>query len=621
MLDKIVGWYILRIAEGKGRGLFSKLQPRGGGEMNLGKMSLKVKLPLLVSLLVALAMSAMLVFTSLEIFGFAKTSAEGEIVDVAQQAIYEVSDRFETVVYSLESISDVISTLRSVKALSADEEKIVFATAFSKDSSIATVWSVMDAGIVEGAPLSLLFTRGAAAPAPLSKDFSALCKDVRSKARAQVSEPYFKKDGDTSTLTAAVAVPLKGNDGKPVGVVGCEIALSELNKLTDKYAPLETGYAVLVSSMGFRAAHKNKKILGQRMGDDVPEHKDKLLSSIFEGKPYSLVKTSLATGKNTFFYWLPFKVPHTDSYWSIGMCAPMDKMMDKPKAAIYKAIGLGAILCVLAVLAGTLMSRSIASGVGRVVATLRSVSSQLEGSAEQLTQTSQAIASGASEQAASIEQTSASIEEMSAMTHETAKNAADADGKAKDADSVAKSGEEAVKRMGLSIASIKETSDKTATIIKTIDEIAFQTNLLALNAAVEAARAGEAGKGFAVVAEEVRNLARRAGDAARNTASLLEESRGKSDEGVAVAGEVDASLGRIKGAAAGVAEMVVIIQAACKRQTEGIDQLSNAMSQMETVTQQNASNAEESAAAAEELKAQAEALDSAIANLSKMVGV
>jgi methyl-accepting chemotaxis protein len=165
-----------------------------------------------------------------------------------------------------------------------------------------------------------------------------------------------------------------------------------------------------------------------------------------------------------------------------------------------------------------------------------------------------------------------------------------------------------MKRMGSAIMKIKESSDSTAKIIKTIDEIAFQTNLLALNAAVEAARAGEAGKGFAVVAEEVRNLAQRSAEAAKNTAQLIEESQENSEGGVRISDEVGKILGRIVDGVKKVNDLIGEFNAASNEQSNGIEQVNIAVSQMNKVTQQNAANSEESASAAEELNSQAEEL-------------
>jgi methyl-accepting chemotaxis protein len=175
-------------------------------------------------------------------------------------------------------------------------------------------------------------------------------------------------------------------------------------------------------------------------------------------------------------------------------------------------------------------------------------------------------------------------------------------------------------RMSTAIEDIKKSSDETAKIIKTIDEIAFQTNLLALNAAVEAARAGEAGKGFAVVAEEVRNLAQRSAEAARNTADMIEGSVKNADNGVTISGEVATLLDEIAGNNGKVNDLVGEIAAASNEQAQGIDQINTAVGQMDQVTQSNAANAEESASASEELSAQAEALSGMVVQLQSMVG-
>jgi len=167
---------------------------------------------------------------------------------------------------------------------------------------------------------------------------------------------------------------------------------------------------------------------------------------------------------------------------------------------------------------------------------------------------------------------------------------------------------------------ISKASDETQKVVKTIDEIAFQTNLLALNAAVEAARAGEAGAGFAVVAEEVRNLALRSAEAAKNTAVLIEGTVKKVKEGSELVNTTNDEFGRVEESTSKVAELIGEISSASNEQAQGIGQVNTAVTEMDKVIQQNAASAEESASASEELSAQAQQMKSMVGDLMAMVG-
>jgi len=238
---------------------------------------------------------------------------------------------------------------------------------------------------------------------------------------------------------------------------------------------------------------------------------------------------------------------------------------------------------------------------------------QVSSASGQISQGSQSLAEGANEQASSLEEVSSSLEEMSSMTKQNADNSNQAKHLVEEANVSIGEANEAMKRMASAIREIKVSSDNTAKILKTINDIAFQTNLLALNAAVEAARAGEAGKGFAVVAEEVRNLAMRSAEAAKSTENMIEESVMNAESGVRITEEVAGALDKTVERASKVNDLIAEIAAASNEQAQGIEQVNTAVAQMNTVTQQNAANSEESASAAEELSSQA-------AELASMVG-
>jgi methyl-accepting chemotaxis protein len=279
-----------------------------------------------------------------------------------------------------------------------------------------------------------------------------------------------------------------------------------------------------------------------------------------------------------------------------------------------------AIAALVVVLAFGTLSRLITRPLTRIMSQLIRGAEQLSHSSSDIASAGQTLAEGASEQAASIEETSASLEELSSMTHRNGESAQKANDLARQARESADRGAADMQAMSAAIEAIKISSDDTAKIIRTIDEIAFQTNILALNAAVEAARAGEAGMGFAVVADEVRNLAQRSAQAAKETAAKIEGAIGNSARGVEISVKVAGNLNDIVTRVRQVDELVAEVASASREQSQGIKQINTAVGQMDKVTQGNAASAEESAAAAEELNAQAETMKASVSDLLNLVG-
>ncbi len=248
-----------------------------------------------------------------------------------------------------------------------------------------------------------------------------------------------------------------------------------------------------------------------------------------------------------------------------------------------------------------------------IVATVRDNAESVATASAEIAQGNADLSQRTEEQAAALEETAATMDELGSTVRNNADNAQQANQLAQGASEVASRGGQVVAEVVSTMQGINESSRKISDIIGTIDGIAFQTNILALNAAVEAARAGEQGRGFAVVAGEVRNLAQRSAEAAKEIKSLIGASTARVEQGTALVDRAGQTMDEVVNAIRRVTDIVGEISSASGEQSNGVSQIGEAISQMDKVTQQNAALVEQSAAAAESLKMQAQQLVQAVA--------
>jgi methyl-accepting chemotaxis protein len=400
----------------------------------------------------------------------------------------------------------------------------------------------------------------------------------------------------------------------------------------------KTGYTFVLAGSGEQRGKYLISQHGQRDGENIWGAKDAsgrlFIQSMIE-KGLNTADGSLATEeyawKNSgdpaprlkiaaITYFAPWD-------WVIGAGAYQDDFADvqhqlgDAQAKMFLGVALVAgLVAALAAVAAFVLATRVTRPILRLIADLRGGAVEVGQAATQMTDASQTLAQGCTEQAASLEETSASLEELSGMTRNNAESAAKANDFARRARAAADAGATDMKAMSTAMSDIRGSSDEIAKIIKTIDEIAFQTNILALNAAVEAARAGEAGMGFAVVAEEVRRLAQRSAQAARETADKIAGAIGKTALGVEISDKVGRSLEEIVEKVRHVDMLVGEVAAASHQQSQGVEQINAAVRQMDKVVQTNSAAAEESASSAEELNAQALTLNAALDGLTLIVG-
>ncbi len=418
----------------------------------------------------------------------------------------------------------------------------------------------------------------------------------------------------TGNPTSIVSQPVVGEDGSVIGAIAATLKMDPIAQKLNEIKLGKTGYVYAMNKQGLFIMHPDaKRILKTNLATEKGmEAFAPLALSGKEGVGEYMID---GVRKSAGF------TPVKSTGWVVVAAVNKNEVMSTAYTIRNMILGCIIIVVLAAGCFAFFGARAIAKPIQVAVEKTTASSEQIASASAQVASASQALAEGTSEQAAAVEETSSSLEEMSSMTKTNADNAAAANALMTEAKEIVAQAEASMEKLTRSMADVSKASEETSKIVKTIDEIAFQTNLLALNAAVEAARAGEAGAGFAVVAEEVRNLALRAAQAAKETSLLIEGTVGKVKDGTGLLEVTNKQFLEVAKSALKVAELVGEISAASREQALGIEQVSKAVTEMERVVQRNAASAEESASAAQEMSSQAAVLKKEVVeNLMVVIG-
>ncbi len=439
------------------------------------------------------------------------------------------------------------------------------------------------------------------------KDIPGFRENLEAARRGETASGYVQLSPVTGRPVVVMTAPIVF-EGRYIGIIGTALDLITFaNDYIRNIHIGESGYLFMADADGRIILHPDTdRILKQNLSD------------------LGLDNTITARDELAFFSGGEKRIGHVMTYepkgWKIIASAPESDFLEPITSMRNWMILLGISAILLLCIAAWLTTRKVFFVIKGSIEELEGMSLQIAAAADQVSISSGQLAEGSSQQAASLQQTSSTLEEMASMTQANANNARQTKAIVNESKADMDAANQAMGDLTTSMNDITDASRETQKIVKTIDDISFQTNLLALNAAVEAARAGNAGAGFAVVANEVRNLALRSTESARNTAGLIQGTVEKIENGARIVGKTDEIFTKAAQGTARIESLVEEISAASTEQASGISQVNRAVSEMDHVTHQNAASAEESASAAQELEARAQEMKGVVDRLMTLLG-
>jgi methyl-accepting chemotaxis protein len=581
------------------------------GRSSLNRGGLKTKLMiggcLMAVIPVVVLGAAAVYYTRVNI----ETETEAQVLTVAKS----IADMVDSVVTSesgaMAMLAQRHSVITAVKDMNAGDAQKAESLQHEFDKLLPVTESRYESIVVLGKD-AIIFADDVKG---VIKGFNIADRDyVKKTMQGQTSVESVIMSKKYNAPVNALPYPVKDENGRIVGMVAGMLRVPYLAAKINQVKLGKTGYAYIVNREGTVIVYPDtKQVL--KLNITKEQGMEEIIRKTAAGE--AGVRKYTYHGIDKYAGFAPVKI----NGWSVVVAVPVDEML----ASVYAVRN---IIVIGVVLFALLAAAAAYFAAARIAVPIRKASEQLNAGMGQITaafrevaSASQSLAEGASEQASAIEETSSTLEEMSSMTKNTAHNAEELVKAGEATYVLQKSCYKSIKESQVRMNHVTESGNKAAKVVKISDEIAFQINLLALNAAVEAARAGEVGAGFAVVAEEVRNLAKKSADAAKDTAAIIGETLNGIKEGAALVDRVLLEFREMGETGKKTTALINEMNDASREQAQGIEQIGRAVREVDKVVQQNAANAEELASASEEMNAQAATIEDIVQGLVAVVGL